>query len=59
MQSMEGGLEQERLQKEAELNQRVNEEEVQNLVCRGFQNTQQHANSGTWCVELLRSRPHL
>ncbi|XP_059182088.1 ras association domain-containing protein 8b [Centropristis striata] len=29
IQSMEGGLEQERLQQEAELNQRVNEEEVQ------------------------------
>ena len=29
MQSMEAGVEQERLQQEAELNQRVNEEEVQ------------------------------
>ncbi|XP_032360932.1 ras association domain-containing protein 8b isoform X1 [Etheostoma spectabile] len=32
IQSMEGGLEQERLQQEAELNQRVNEEEVQDQL---------------------------
>jgi len=32
LQSMEGGLEQEQLQQEAELNQRVNEEEVRSTL---------------------------
>lgn len=43
LQSMEGGLEQERLQQQAELNQRVNDEEV----TTGLKHTQQHANRGT------------
>ncbi len=46
---METGLEQERLQQEAELNQKVNEEEVQSSLTACKQR-------GTWFVELLRSQ---